>query len=58
MKHYGLQLLTEDNIEVLHNSLAYGYYGDGITNLMSRAANISFGLAKDGGYNKTQILTW
>ena len=56
MKHYGIQVLTDE--DVLSGTLAYGYYGDSINDLMIRATNISFGLSKDGGYNKTQVLTW
>lgn len=58
MKHYKLQGLSEMNRELLKDTVAYGYYGNKVTSQMSQAANFSFGLSKDGGYNKTQVLTW
>ncbi|XP_045156668.2 glycosylated lysosomal membrane protein B-like [Mercenaria mercenaria] len=58
MKHYGIQALTDENKNILRDTLAYGYYGENFTTQMSQAANLSFGLSKDGGYNKTQVLTW
>lgn len=58
MKHYDLKELDSMNKELLKDTVAFGYYGDSLMSQMSRASNLSFGLSKDGGYNKTQVLTW
>ncbi|KAL4228254.1 hypothetical protein ACF0H5_013687 [Mactra antiquata] len=56
MKHYGMRLSTD--IDPYMNTLVYGYYGDNLINTMINVGNFSFGLSQDGGYNKTQVLTW
>lgn len=58
MKHYHLQSLTEMD-DMLTNTLVYAYYGKGWASITTaQASNFSFGLGQDGGYNKTQVLTW
>jgi len=59
MKHYQPRDLTpEQNVEI-SNSILYAIYGDvRLQNTMKQAQNFSFGIGKDGFYNKTNVLTW
>jgi len=57
MKHYGLQG-ADKTLEALNHTIAYWFFGDKINGLMMQMQNFSFGIPKDGGYSKTQVLGW
>lgn len=61
MKNYGEhpQPVSDMLKDVLMHTLGYSYYGDMLNiDKMARASNYSFGIGQDGGYNKTQVLSW
>ncbi|WAQ98930.1 GLMP-like protein [Mya arenaria] len=59
MKHYALQDLTMDQKNQVDDTIVYAFYGETVLDKsMKKAQNFSFGIAKDGGYNKTRVLTW
>ncbi|KAH3833721.1 glycosylated lysosomal membrane protein-like [Dreissena polymorpha] len=57
MKYYQLQNASQSNQDDLMNTIAYAYFTDmASTNI--KAQNFSFGIGKDGGYNKAKVITW
>lgn len=57
MKHYGLQDMGRTQ-QIVQNTIVFGYFGRIVSEKMARLQNFSFGLSQDGGYNKTEVLTW
>lgn len=58
MKRYGLTDIDTRTEQVLNSTIVFGFFGEHILNRMMKMQNFSFGIGKDGGYNKTGVLTW
>ena len=58
MKHYGIMGLDGHKEGLLNNTVLFGFYGYRLPEVTRNTMNFSFGIGKDGGYNKTQYLSW
>lgn len=58
MKKYDLQDIDKRAEDVLSSTFVYGFFGQELVDITKQMQNLSFGIGKDGGYNKTGVLTW